>query len=395
MIHMKHKFIIQLVGLLFLATALEAQEISKIEIQKLREHVEQLASPGFAGRNNGSPGGLRARQYIIDHLRAAGLQPGNGKSWTQTLPAPLTGANILAMLPGNDPKLSREVIVVGAHYDHLGIRGGRLYPGANDNAAGVAVVLETARVLAASKKGFARSILFASWDAEEDGLLGSAAFVEFPPLPRERIVAAVDMDLIGRDFLDIFPDKLFAIGTEHSDRVVEAVERASQNCPLEVIPIGADLIGPRCDFWNFRRRKIPVVFFTSGEHHDYHRTTDLPDRIRYPKLLEVARLVESTLRDLAGPGKTPRYRPGTYHPREAAELAKILRGILAQTPMEWFERWTLTGAVARLERFSRQDRLSEGDRMTMRVLVGLTLLRQRYRDPTRQDKGKSHKTRRR
>ena len=109
----------------------------------------------------------------------------------------------------------------------------------------------------------------------------------------------------------------------------------------------------------------------------------------------MARLVESTLRDLAGPGKTPRYRPGTYHPREAAELAKILRGILAQTPMEWFERWTLTGAVARLERFSRQDRLSEGDRMTMRVLVGLTLLRQRYRDPTRQDKGKSHKMRRR
>ncbi len=186
--------------------------------------------------------------------------------------------NVLAYLPGK----SDEYVIIGAHYDHLG-RGnydslapsqiGQIHPGADDNASGTAGVLELARLLSPMKGQLQRGILFASFAGEELGLLGSAHWVQEPTLPLDKAAAMLNMDMIGR----IKDDKVYIGGVGTGSTLKAAVEQAQagSNFKIEYSPGGYSA----SDHTSFVSKKIPVLFFFSGLHSDYHKPSDTWDKI--------------------------------------------------------------------------------------------------------------------
>ncbi len=198
--------------------------------------------------------------------------------------------NVLALLPGSDPALSGEAVVVGAHYDHLGYGGegsGSLAPdvhaahlGADDNASGTAGMLEIARRMVAAKP--ARTMVFAAFSGEEEGLLGSNHFIQHPPLPKDTIVAMVNLDMVGRPK----PGPALTIGGYGTAAQWPGlVEKLNANHHLKLSTnkggFGAS------DHSSFYAADIPVLFLFTGAHEDYHRPSDTADRINYPGMVEV------------------------------------------------------------------------------------------------------------
>ena len=187
----------------------------RIDSERLMATVTTLADPKFEGRAAGSPGGIAARGWIVDRFTAIGLSPVMGAFVHPFTFTRMTmggrqegeGANVLGMCVGKEPKL--PYYVVSSHYDHLGVRDGQTYPGADDDASGVAVMLEIAA--SCRKTPFRHSIVFAAFDAEERGLQGSKAFMVKPPVPKERIGLNVNLDMVSRN------DKreIFISGTYH------------------------------------------------------------------------------------------------------------------------------------------------------------------------------------
>ena len=203
----------------------------------------------------------------------------------------ISAANLAGVIPGVSPELKDDFIVLSAHHDHLGMAGGRLHPGADDNASGTAAILEVARLLKDSKPR--RSILVLSVSGEELGLWGSQAFVEAPPVALSRIKADINVDMVGRnavDELSVTPAQIEgAVGTLTRD-ARELASREGLTLTRE-----ADKYWTRSDHFTFAKRGIPCLFFFGGMHSDYHEPTDTPDKIDFEKIARVARLV----RDLA------------------------------------------------------------------------------------------------
>ncbi|MGA9116581.1 MAG: M20/M25/M40 family metallo-hydrolase [Bacteroidota bacterium] len=229
---------------------------------------------------------------------------------------PDTAANVVGYLEGADPALRDEAIVIGAHFDHLGFGGegsGSLVPdthavhnGADDNASGVAGLLELAEYFAAGAARPARTLVFAAFDGEEAGTLGSARFVKDPPLPAERIVAMLNMDMVGR----LRRNELTIHGTGTSpawDSLVGEASAAVQgegSLPFALTKV-EDGFGPS-DHSQFYARDIPVLFFFTGSHDDYHKPSDDWDRINYDGQERVVRFVA----DLAYRAASLSSRPG-------------------------------------------------------------------------------------
>jgi hypothetical protein len=191
--------------------------------------------------------------------------------------------DVIGVLPGRDPKLRDEMIVIGGHFDHLGLGGeGSLYSGhepaihhgADDNASGPAGVIELADLLAHTG-GNRRTIIFMTFNGEEEGLLGSAAFVEHPLFPLEKVAAMINMDMIGR--LD--SSSLIVQGTGTSPWWKEMLPKINNNrFTLKMVEDG---YGPS-DHSSFYGKNVPVLFFFTGLHNDYHRPSDTWDKINYP-----------------------------------------------------------------------------------------------------------------
>jgi hypothetical protein len=202
--------------------------------------------------------------------------------------------NVAAVRRGSDPALADTYVVVTAHFDHMGVgnpdeSGDSIFNGADDNASGTAALLEMARATMALPEAPARSILFLAVSGEEKGLLGSAAWTENPTVPIGGVVANINLDMVGRNA----PDTLIAIGQEHS--TLEAVIRRIADRPglgLNIIedPEPEKMFFFRSDQLSFIQRGIPAVFFTTGDHEDYHQQSDRPERIDTDKLARVARL---------------------------------------------------------------------------------------------------------
>lgn len=207
-------------------------------------------------------------------------------------------ANVLGLLPGTDT--DAEIVVVGAHYDHLGLGmissldpspEGKMHPGADDNASGVSGLLELARRL--KGKPQRRSILFAAFGAEEEGTLGSSHFVKAPPLPLGRVAAMLNMDMIGR----LRDDALDVQGTGTSPLWPRLLDEV--NAPLHLkIKRQEGGYGPS-DHSPFYGASKPVLFFFTGAHPDYHRPTDTAERINAEGISRVADLVEGILTRVA------------------------------------------------------------------------------------------------
>ncbi len=227
---------------------------------RIRKHVATLASPEFGGRRG--PVAERSRTYLIDEFKRLGLKPLFDGSFYQDIPdrepGSLMGRNVGAKLVGTDPKLRDEWVIVSAHFDHLGVRDGVLYPGADDNASAVAMMLEVARCLVAVPEKPRRSVMFIGFDLEERGLFGSRYFVEHSPLPLDKVALFVTADMIGRSLAGVGTDFVFVMGTERWPSSRSWIRDASRAKPLRVGMLGADLLLlDRSDYGPFRRGRSP------------------------------------------------------------------------------------------------------------------------------------------
>ncbi|HEY6951095.1 MAG TPA: M28 family peptidase [Bacteroidota bacterium] len=222
-----------------------------------------------------------------------------------------TSSNVIGYLEGNDPLLKDELVVIGAHYDHLGFGGegsGSLSPdtiaihhGADDNASGTSGLLELAQAFAARKAELKRSLLFVSFTGEEEGLLGSGYYVKNPTMPLERTVAMINLDMIGR----LNNRKLIVYGTGTSREFDSLVTRHNSDSAF-ALSLVKDGFGPS-DQSSFYGKQIPVFFFFTDIHSDYHRPSDTWDKINYAGMEHVVRFVESVALDVDQEPTKPKY----------------------------------------------------------------------------------------
>jgi len=212
--------------------------------------------------------------------------------------------NVLAWLPGQ----TDEYVIVGAHYDHLG-RGnfdslapsqiGQIHPGADDNGSGTAGVLELARLLAPQRGQLKRSVLFMNFAGEELGLLGSAAWVANPTRPLAKAVAMINMDMIGR----IKDDKVYIGGVGTGSTLKAVLEQAQKDSPFKIEYSAGGYSSS--DHTSFVSKKIPVLFFFSGLHSDYHKPSDTWDKINAPSAARLLDMVGNVVMQLANAPDTP------------------------------------------------------------------------------------------
>jgi Zn-dependent M28 family amino/carboxypeptidase len=174
-----------------------------------------------------------------------------------------------------------------------------LYPGADDNATGVAMLLEVAEAFALANQKPRRTVAFVAFDLEEGGLVGSTHFVNHPPVPIRQVRAFLVADMLGRSMGNVMDEYVFVLGSETSPRLRKVVEEMKPEKGLAVGRLGADLIDTRSDYGPFRDRKVPFLFFSSGQHPDYHKPTDTPDKIDYEKVRRISCLMRDTLKRLA------------------------------------------------------------------------------------------------
>ncbi|HEX6558964.1 MAG TPA: M20/M25/M40 family metallo-hydrolase [Longimicrobiales bacterium] len=222
--------------------------------------------------------------------------------------------NVVGILEGSDPTLKDTYVIYSAHIDHVGVgapnaKGDSIYNGADDDASGTTGVIEVAQAFTSMKERPKRSVIFLLVSGEEKGLFGSKYFTEHTPVPVDRIVADINIDMIGRNN----PDTTVAIGQEYSTLgpTTQAVVKAHPELHLIVAP---DLwpeegLFFRSDHYNFATKKIPAIFFTSGLHKDYHQPSDEPQFIDNDKLARTARLVFWLGYDIANNATAPAWTP--------------------------------------------------------------------------------------
>jgi hypothetical protein len=237
--------------------------------------------------------------------------------------------NVVAGVEGSDPALKDEWVIVSCHHDHDGADRDRIFNGADDNGSGTVGMLEIAEAYAlARQEGHCprRSILFASFNSEERGLLGSWAFVERPLLPLERIVAVLNMDMVGRDeevpegggprfrglpaqSAESNRNAVNLLGHSRSALLTQTIERANAAFGLtlkKVLDNNKSNLLRRSDQWPFLQKGVPAVFFHTGLHPDYHTPQDRPEKVNYSKMERIVRLVHQASWDLAQQPDRPR-----------------------------------------------------------------------------------------
>lgn len=224
----------------------------------------------------------------------------------------LTLRNIAVVLTGTDPKLEKEYIVVGAHYDHLGINSdyqgqypnGTIFHGADDNASGVATVMEVFKRLQTEPRN-KRSVLFLFFDGEENGLLGSEYFVNHLPetIPLSAIKAMVNLDMVGR-----YDNELQILMSQSSDKGKEYIEKLATRTSLHISTPERSYFATYSDHYPFYKKGIPVVFFFTGTHPDYHKPSDTANKINYNAMKSIAELVEDLVLDLCNDKSNLRFK---------------------------------------------------------------------------------------
>jgi hypothetical protein len=274
--------------------------------------VRRLADPELAGRGLGTPGLDAAAEYIAEQFRAAGLEPagdperGYFQSWEARAGEPehdVTLRNVVGVIRGSDPQRNAESVVIGAHYDHLGLgwpdvragNAGKIHHGADDNASGVAVLLELARVLANGPRP-QRSIVFVAFTGEEAKRLGSRHYVQAArtQYPAEKVIGMLNLDTVGR----LGDGPLYAIGAASAREWAHILRGAGYVSGVRVEAVTEPL--DSSDQVSFAERGIPAVQLFSGAHADYHRPSDTPDKIAAEGLVKVAALTREAVEYLAG-----------------------------------------------------------------------------------------------
>ncbi len=261
---------------------------------RIRERLAFLSSVERDGRAPGTAGDLAARALIAERFRCLGLHPaGSDASYEQPFSAAgVTTANVLGYVQGNDPIVGSEIVVVGAHHDHLG--NGLL--GANDNASGVVSLLAIAQAIQQRELGPRRTILFATFGDEEDGMVGSYYFVAHPPaaLPMDRVVQIVNLDMVGSHSSKGF---VAAMGTFKKLAARKIMDDLAPKFPS--IHVGLGGISRGSDFEPFCKLGIPYVFFWTPDVRCYHQTCDTIERIDFRHMVEITKLAGALTEQLA------------------------------------------------------------------------------------------------
>jgi len=295
----------------------------------VRDLIEALCAADCAGRATGSPGGRRARAILARAFADVGLEVHE-----QPLPD-VGGANLLAAVRGTGPNADRFV-VVGAHYDHLGVLGGTIHPGADDNATAVAILIDLAGALA-RRRPQGRSVLLAAFDGEEPphfagDTMGSEQFCRAPTVPLAAIDTMVCMDLVGHavgpiDAPEELRQSLFVLGAERGAGTPALVDRLARAVPgVLARRLDAEVIPPLSDYWPFWRRRVPFLFLTCGRWAHYHTPDDTPDRLDYAKIAATARWLELLVRQVCA---RPEERVAFADRRDDAATLHTLRALLA------------------------------------------------------------------
>jgi hypothetical protein len=285
---------------------------------RVKADLDYLCSTDLAGRATGTLGAAKAAAYLAEKMQETGLTPivagGLGGvtpyhyPWTFTGgffdalrperegPRPFTArcddaSDVVGVLQGRDPVLSGEYVFITAHFDHLGMEGGEFHPGADDDASGTAGLLEVMRLLREANPR--RTIAFLGLSGEEEGLLGSEAFLADPPLPLGAIKADINMDMIGRGRMG----ELHILPARREGYVTTLTQDARTIAAAHGVNLSAGMeeYWRDSDHYSFAWRGIPAICFNTVLHKDYHQPTDTPGKINYAGLANVLRIV----RDLA------------------------------------------------------------------------------------------------
>jgi peptidase M28-like protein/PDZ domain-containing protein len=275
-------------------------------------------------------GDLNTLKAIADARTRPGASPHTGRNINLLIDVTRRESpsfNVVGILPGSDPKLRNEAIVIGAHYDHLGLGGegslapreGEIHHGADDNASGTAGVLELARMLTQGPKP-RRTIVFIAFSGEEEGLIGSSYYVNHPVVPLANTVAMINMDMIGR-----LKDQKLTIGgvgtaQEWKDEIkrtqdafttpqtipASAGNHSTTSASPFALTLNEDGYGPS-DHSSFYSKQIPVLFFWTGTHNDYHKPSDTAEKINYQGEARIVSFVANIVRDIDKSDKRPTY----------------------------------------------------------------------------------------
>ena len=287
--------------------------LPRLDSALLVRDLHVLAADSMEGRRVGTPGGARARAYLTSRLRQAGVRAlgdslASPFKTTTRGGAEISGTNLVGVVRGT--RYPDRYIVLSAHYDHVGVRNGQVYPGADDNASGTAAVLAIAAWLTAHPP--ANSVIVALFDAEESGLLGARAFVAAPPVPIGQVVADVNLDMVGRNE----KGELYAAGGAPHPVMRPLIAATTAVAPVTLIAghdagTGRDNWTNQSDQGAFQAEGIPWVYFGVEDHPDYHRPTDFPDRIEPGFFFRCATTVAEFVRRLdAAADEVARARAG-------------------------------------------------------------------------------------
>jgi len=311
---------------------LKLKYANSISVDDLQAHINILASDSLEGRETGKTGQKMAANYIANFFKEIGIPPYKHNSYFQKFKVKtvkrygrwkwdknsvfekmlnnnyIRGENIIGFIEGSD--LKDEIIIITAHYDHLGVKDTLIYNGADDNGSGTVAVMEIAQAFMLAKKegnGPRRSVLIMPVSGEEKGLLGSKYYTENPVYPLENTVANLNVDMIGRidDYHDN-PDYIYLIG---SDRLSTELHQISEEVNDKYINLELDYkyndkddpnrYYYRSDHYNFAKNNIPVIFYFNGVHTDYHKASDTVEKIHFPKIEKISRYIFLTAWELA------------------------------------------------------------------------------------------------
>lgn len=274
-----------------------------ITSQDLVGHVSILASEAFEGRAAGEPGGKLAADYIARALEKLGLEPlGVDGTYFQPVSLPKKGSlgdgrNVIGIYRGSDPVLREEAVILGAHFDHLGYArhnpslslgtAGKLHNGADDNASGIAGLIEVVEAFTSKKVEVKRSVIFLAFDGEELGLLGSKTWVNAPTFPLEKIRAMLNVDMISRNK----PTEMYFGSEPRFSGLNALVTQVAEKFRIRLNPEGMEQYLKRSDQWPFMEKEIPACFIFGGMHGQYHTEMDDVDLIDRGKIETIARLL--------------------------------------------------------------------------------------------------------
>lgn len=317
-------------------TTSAAATITSVELKK---HVDVLADDSFEGREGGSRGGKAAGGYLAAELQKHGLKgAGDNGSFFQSFPG--GQRNLLGIWEGSDPTLKQQYVVIGAHYDHVGYGSrstsfgplGYIHNGADDNASGVAGLLEIVQAFTSLEQHPQRSILFALWDGEEKGLLGSKHWLRQPTVPTKDVVLYINLDMIGR----MRKSQVEVYGTRTTRGLRGLTSRANESQSL-VLDYTWEM-KENSDHYSFFERGIPSMMFHTGLHDNYHRPSDDAHLINNEGIQQIAKLVFALAYEVADSDRTFKFRSESR--REDPAARRSFEQPLESSPPRFGVEWT-------------------------------------------------------